>query len=281
MSTVAVVGAGVMGVDVAATLALHGYNVILKDIDTDVLNDVPKIIKHNLRNYKMTSSKLQHWNISDILSRITCTDRYDDFMEASWIIENVTEDIDCKINVYKELAEVCPLGRFAVNTSCIPITKLASYLPHPENVIGMHFMNPVPLIEVVETVKGFHTSEEMIQASKAFLKSLNKTAILVRDFPGFVSNRLSHLLMNEAAFLVQDGVAEPKQIDTMFRKGYAHKMGPLETADLIGLDTVKKSLQILYDHFQDPKFRCCPLLTQMVDAGLLGRKSGRGFYVYS
>ena len=141
-------------------------------------------------------------------------------------------------------------------------------------------MNPVPLIEMVEVVKGYHTSEVIINIVKEFLKSLKKIPVVVNDFPGFVANRLSHLLMNEAAFLVQDKVASPKEIDIIFKKGYGHAMGPLETADLIGLDTVVNSLEILYNSYQDSKFRCCPLLRKMVDAGLLGKKSGEGFYTY-
>lgn len=281
MDLIAVIGAGLMGVDVAATAASYGYNVVLKDIDSQVLTKAPQIMRQNIRSYKMMSSTLQNWNTSNILSRITFTDNYNDFGQVSWVIENTTEDWNVKSALYKELSEVCSSdAMFAINTSCISITKLANLLPRPERVIGMHFMNPVPLKGAVETVRGFHTSDETVMASNKFLKSLDKTAILIRDFPGFVSNRLSHLFMNEAAFLVQDQVAEPKQIDDIFKLGYSHKMGPLETADLIGLDTVVRSLDVLYQSYQDSKFRCCPLLRKMVDAGLLGRKSGRGFYTY-
>jgi 3-hydroxybutyryl-CoA dehydrogenase len=144
----------------------------------------------------------------------------------------------------------------------------------------MHFMNPVYLKELVELVRGFHTSEATIEAAKAMLSGVGKTAVLVNDFPGFVANRLSHLFMNEAAFIIQDRVAAAREVDAIFKRGYGHSMGPLETADLIGLDTVVNSLDILYDSYQDPKFRCCPLLRKMVDAGLLGKKSGEGFYKY-
>lgn len=141
-------------------------------------------------------------------------------------------------------------------------------------------MNPVPLIHAVEVIKGYHTSKETIEETKDFLEKLGKEAIIVNDNPGFVSNRLSHIFMNEAAFVVQDQVADPVDVDNIFKKCYGHKMGPLETADLIGLDTVVKSLKVLYDTYQDPKFKCCPLLARMVDAGLLGKKSGKGFYDY-
>lgn len=270
-----------MGVDVATTLAHYGYEVILKDIDKKALEDAPHLIKRNIRNYKFVSSEIREWDAASILERITMTDSYDGFEKAEWVIENTTENLTTKLQVLKELGEVCgPDTFYGINTSCLSITKLASVLPRPENVIGMHFMNPVPLKEAVETVQGYHTSDETIRASEVLLRSLDKMDILVKDSPGFVANRLSHLFMNEAAFLVMEGVAEPSKIDALFKKGYAHKMGPLETADLIGLDTVANSLQVLYDSYQDPKFRCCPLLMQMVDAGLLGRKSGRGFYKY-
>jgi 3-hydroxybutyryl-CoA dehydrogenase len=167
-----------------------------------------------------------------------------------------------------------------VNTSCISITKIGAITKRPDRVVGTHFMNPVPMMKAVEVIKGFYTSEKTIQRTKDLLTSLNKEGIVVNDFPGFVSNRISHLMMNEAAFIVQDQVADIKTVDEIFKKCYSHKMGPLETADLIGIDTVVESLQVLYDSYQDPKFRCCPLLKKMVDAGLLGRKSGRGFYEY-
>ncbi len=278
---IAVIGAGVMGVDVAATAAANGYKVILKDIDPKVLEEAPRTIRHNIRNYKMLSQELNNWDVKDILSRILFTDSYDGFEKASWVIENATEDWEIKRKLYDELSQVCsPDAMFAVNTSCISITKIAALMPRPERVIGIHFMNPVPLKEAAETIEGLQTSDEVVQAAKGLVKSLGKTAIHVKDFPGFVSNRLSHLFMNEAAFLVQDQVAEPEQIDLIFKLGYAHKMGPLETADLIGLDTVVRSLDVLYQSYQDPKFRCCPLLRKMVDAGLMGRKSGQGFYSY-
>lgn len=281
MSVIAVVGAGVMGVDVASTLSFHGYKVIVKDIDATSLQQIPRKIECNIRNYRMISPALREWDTEDILSRIAVTNTYEHFAEVSWVIENITEDWEAKSRLYRELGEVCSKDTlYGVNTSCISPTKLASLLDKPDKVIGMHFMNPVPLKEIVETVRGFHTSEETIAAADELIKSIGKQQILVEDSPGFVSNRLSHLFMNEAAFLVQEGVAKPRQIDLMFKKGYSHKMGPLETADLIGLDTVVRSLDVLYKEYGDSKFRCCSLLRKMVDAGLLGRKSGQGFYHY-
>ncbi len=270
-----------MGLDVAATLASHKYDVILVDIDQEVLSGAPAAIKRNIRNYRIVSPKVREWDAADILGRITFTRDYERFDQAAWVIENITEDWQAKSKFYEEMSDVCgPDTIFAVNTSCISITKLAACVPYPDKVIGMHFMNPVPLNDTVETIRGFHTSEQTVEAAEKFLRSLGKFPIVVKDSPGFVSNRLSHLFMNEAAFLVQENIAGPQEIDAMFRKGYGHKMGPLETADLIGLDTVVRSLEVLYKDYQDPKFRCCPLLRKMVEAGLLGRKSGRGFYTY-
>ncbi|SUA98778.1 3-hydroxyacyl-CoA dehydrogenase family protein [Paenibacillus thiaminolyticus] len=209
----------------------------MKDIDATSLQQIPRKIERNIRNYRMISPALREWETDGILSRIAVTDTYEHFAEVSWVIENITEDWEAKSRLYRELGEVCSKDTFyGANTSCISPTKLASLL--------------------------------------------DKQQILVEDSPGFVSNRLSHLFMNEAAFLVQEGVAKPRQIDLMFKKGYSHKMGPLETADLIRLDTVVRSLDVLYKEYGDSKFRCCTLLRKMVDAGLLGRKSSQGFYHY-
>ncbi|WP_242655185.1 3-hydroxyacyl-CoA dehydrogenase family protein [Clostridium cellulovorans] len=170
---------------------------------------------------------------------------------------------------------------FLVNTSCISITKIASLTKRPDKVIGTHFMNPVHIKTAVEAIKGFYTSEETIEKTKELLSKMGKEMIIVNDLPGFVSNRISHLFMNEAAFVVQDQVAAPAEVDAIFKKCYGHVMGPLETADLIGLDTVVDSLEVLYESYQDPKFKCCPLLKKMVDANLKGRKTGKGFYDYT
>ena len=281
MNTVAVIGAGVMGVDIALTCAVHDFNVILKDVDESALAKAKDSVREKFRMYKMMSPDFKGLSADQIISRIDFVLNYDSISKASWVVENVTEDWDVKKQVYTELARFCSdKTYFGVNTSCISITKIAALLKDPSKVIGMHFMNPVPLKKGVEVMKGFHTSEETIQCAQDFLKRLGKLSIIVDDLPGFVANRLSHLFMNEAAFLVQDKVAEPAAIDNIFKHGYGHNMGPLETADLIGLDTVVHSLKVLYDSFQDPKFRCCPLLQKMVDAGCLGRKSGKGFYSY-
>jgi 3-hydroxybutyryl-CoA dehydrogenase len=193
----------------------------------------------------------------------------------------VTEKWEVKAAVYADLDRVCPPGCvFGVNTSAIPITRVASATARPAEVVGTHFMNPAPMKPTVEVIRGFHTSEETIERTRGLLASIKKDAIVVNDSPGFVTNRVMMLTVNEAVFCVQEGVAAPADVDRLFKECFGHRMGPLETADLIGLDTILYSLEVLYDHHNDPKFRPCPRLRTLVDAGLLGRKSGRGFYEY-
>lgn len=281
MKTIAVVGAGVMGTDVALTLSCYNYQVILKDTTQEAIDKAYKKMKSDFRMVQLLKPACKSLQAEEVLARINFTTSYDSFETAHMVIENVTEDWLVKKKVYHELSSVCQKGiLYGVNTSCLSITKIAALTPQPEHVIGMHFMNPVPLKEIVELIRGHHTSEETISNAKAFLKTIDKIAVVANDMPGFIANRLSHLLMNEAAFLIQDQVASPRDVDLLFRKGYGHAMGPLETADLIGLDTVVHSLDVLYDSYKDPKFRCCPLLRRMVDAGLTGKKSGEGFYKY-
>ena len=279
---IGVVGAGTMGADLALDLASYGYEVILRDIDAFKLKTASASIVSGYKGLRMIKKEWKEPSSGNILDQIRFTTGYDGFEEAELVIENIPENFDLKREVYKELQEVCNASvYYGANTSCISITKIAAIMPDPKKVIGMHFMNPVPLKKVVETIRGHFTSDETVETIHKFLKTLQKTGIVVNDFPGFVTNRLSHLFMNEAAFLVQDHVADPKDIDRLFKLGYGHEMGPLETADLIGLDTVVDSLKILYESYEDSKFRCCPLLKKMVEAGLLGRKSGKGFYNYN
>ncbi|WP_068774974.1 3-hydroxyacyl-CoA dehydrogenase family protein [Paenibacillus sp. FJAT-26967] len=280
--TVGVVGAGVMGSDVALDLACYGYEVVLKDINEDVLHRAKEKISTDFRLLKLVKPKAKQLTVEDVLSRITFTTAYDDFRRVQFVIENVTEEWELKKAVFTELSKVCGLHTiYAVNTSCISITKVGSLMPRPENVIGMHFMNPVPMKELVEVIRGEHTSDETVATGEQFLKSFDKVPVVVRDFPGFVTNRVLMLTINECVWTVQDGVAEPKDVDKIFRLGFGHKMGPLATCDLIGLDTILNSLLVLQDSYKDPKFRPCPLLVKMVDAGYLGKKSGKGFFDYS
>lgn len=281
MIKVGIIGAGVMGRGVAQCLAQSSVHVVLLDISEEILEKARDEIYNHVR-LQALFKKSEALEAPDIvISRITFSMDYDLLKDVDFIIENATEKWDVKMEIYKRIDRICKDECiFAVNTSCLSITRIASLTGRPDKVIGTHFMNPVPMIHTVETIRGYHTSENTIEKTKKLFSAMGKDYILVNDFPGFVSNRISHLLMNEAAFIVQDQVASPQDVDDIFVKCYGHKMGPLGTADLIGLDTVVYSLDVLYDDFQDSKFRCCPLLRKMVDAGLLGRKSGQGFYSY-
>ncbi|MBU8567944.1 3-hydroxyacyl-CoA dehydrogenase family protein [Virgibacillus pantothenticus] len=279
--TVAVIGAGVMGVGVTVDLTLHGLNVILVDINPNQLSKANKQIKEMIRYSSLLNNKLPKVDPGEAVDEIKFTTVVEDIKDCDFVIENITEDWAMKSAFYRKIDSICMQNVvFAANTSCISITKIASMTNRPDKVVGLHFMNPVILKDSIEVIRGHHTSEETLNESNRLLQYLNKSSIVVEDYPGFVANRISHLYMNEAAFVVQDQVANAKQVDEIFKRCYGHKMGPLETADLIGLDTVVNSLEVLYESYQDPKFRCCPLLKKMVSAGLLGRKSGKGFYDY-
>ena len=281
MYKVAVVGAGIMGSDVALDLALNNVSVLLKDVSEEKLKIAREKIASNFRMVKMVKKDIGLNKIDDVLDKIEFTTSYDGFSNLDFVIENVKEVFEVKKEVYAALDAECGAHTlFAANTSCISITAIGALLKSPTRAIGVHFMNPVPLKPMVETIRGFHTSKETETKMVEFLKHIKKNPVVVNDYPGFVANRISHLYMNEAAFVVQDNVASPAQVDSIFKQGYGHAMGPLETADLIGLDTVLDSLHVLYESYKDSKFRPCPLLFKMVNAGLLGRKSGQGFYKY-
>ncbi|WFR56029.1 3-hydroxyacyl-CoA dehydrogenase family protein [Anaerocolumna sp. AGMB13025] len=279
---VGVIGAGTMGRGIAQTVAQYNEKVVLVDISTDILESAKKEIRNSVRMQAFYNKALKGIKPDEVIERIIFTTDYALLAECDFIIENVPEKLEIKIGVYEQLEKVSnPSAYYAVNTSCIPVTEIAALTNRPDKVIGMHFMNPVPMIEAVEIMKGFHTSKETIEAALKLLKAINKHGIIVNDYPGFVSNRISHLMMNEAAFIVQEGEASIENVDDIFKKCYGHKMGPLETADLIGLDTVVDSLDVLFGQYKDTKFRCCPLLRRMVAAGHCGRKSGQGFYGYN
>jgi 3-hydroxybutyryl-CoA dehydrogenase len=216
-----------------------------------------------------------------VMRRISVTTDYERLNDVPIVIENVTEKWDIKKTVYQRLDSICRDDcLFAVNTSALSITRVASVTSRAPQVIGMHFMNPVPLKPMVEVIRGYHTSEQTIDTAKALVTAMDKECIVVNDSPGFVTNRVMMLTINEAIFMVQEQVSSVAEVDRLFKQCFGHKMGPLETADLIGLDTVLLSIEVLYESFNDSKYRPCPLLKQMVDAGLSGRKSGRGFYTY-
>jgi 3-hydroxybutyryl-CoA dehydrogenase len=282
MRLVGVVGAGVMGSGVAQTLAQTGTQVILLDVCESILQKAKQEIKRNTQLQVMLRKTNDIATMNDPLSFITTTTDYKALKEVDFVIENVTEKWEIKRRVFTQLEINCPPRTiFSSNTSAIPITRLASVTDRPSKLIGTHFMNPVPLKPVVEVIRGFHTSTETIQATLDLLTSMGKQGVLVNDSPGFVSNRVLMLTVNEAIFLLQEQVAAAEDIDRIFKLCFGHKMGPLETADLIGLDTILYSLEVLYENFNDAKFRPSPLLRKLVDAGLLGRKSGRGFYCYN
>lgn len=281
MQVVGVVGAGVMGVGVAQNLAQTKHHVLLIDVSEAILERAKQEIKNNLRFQGFFQKTLKAENLDEILNRIKFSTDYQVLEEAEFVIENTTEKWEIKQEVYGKIDAICPKDSvFAANTSAIPITRIASVTKRADKVVGMHFMNPVPMKPMVEAIRGYHTSEETIETAKKLLARMGKECIIVNDAPGFVSNRVLMLTINEAIFVVQDRVASAEEVDLIFKTCFGHKMGPLETADLIGLDTILYSIEVLYESFNDSKYRPCTLLKKMVDAGLHGRKSGKGFYTY-
>jgi 3-hydroxybutyryl-CoA dehydrogenase len=278
---VGVVGAGVMGAELAQELAQTGHLVILTDVSEGVLARARELIRQNIRRQAFFKEKKRENSAAETLQRISCSTEIASLGEADFVIESVTEKWEVKESVYAKLDSVCARHVvFASNTSAIPITRLASATTRAPQVIGMHFMNPVTLKSMVEVIRGYHTSDETLEVATGLLARMGKQCIVVKDSPGFVSNRVLMLTVNEAIFLIHEQVAAPEDVDRLFTTCFGHKMGPLATADLIGLDTILFSLQVLYESFNDSKYRPCPLLKKMVAAGLHGRKSGRGFYTY-
>ncbi len=278
---VGVVGAGVMGAGVAQNLAETGHQVVLIDIDEMQLQKARSSIGTSIRMQGLFKKKSNAEKPADVLNRIIFTTDYNKLDAVEFMIENVVEKWPVKEEVYQRLDKICPQDCvFAANTSAISITRIGSATQRPDRVLGMHFMNPVPLKSMVEVIRGFHTSTDTLEKAKMLLSEMQKEGIVVNDMPGFVSNRVLMLTINEAIFVVQDEVAPAEDVDRIFKGCFGHKMGPLETGDLIGLDTILFSLDVLYESYNDDKYRPCPLLKKMVYAGLHGRKSGRGFYDY-
>jgi 3-hydroxybutyryl-CoA dehydrogenase len=282
LHTVGVVGAGVMGVGVAQNLAQTGHRVLLLDLSDQVLAHARAEIEKGLRFHGMFSKQKGGPPPAEVMERITFTTSFDGFAEADFVVENVTEKWEMKSPVYPVLDAVCPPHAcFAANTSAYSITRIGSLTQRADRVLGMHFMNPVPLKPTVEVIRAFHTSQATVDTALALLKAMGKEGIVVNDMPGFVSNRVLMLTINEAVWLVQDQVATAEDVDRIFVTCFGHRMGPLATADLIGLDTILYSVEVLYESYADSKYRPCPLLRKMVDAGLHGRKNGRGFFDYT
>ncbi|HUR05477.1 MAG TPA: 3-hydroxyacyl-CoA dehydrogenase NAD-binding domain-containing protein [Nonomuraea sp.] len=279
MALIGVVGMGVMGVGVAQNLAQAGHRVVVTDLSAEILEKGRGLVERNSRMSQMLGGL--RLDVPAIMNAITLSTDLAELAAAEIVVENITENFELKREVYRRLDEICaPETVFVANTSAIPITKLAGVTRRPAQVVGVHFMNPVPLKPVVELIPGYHTSAETLDRVRTLLKEMGKQPIQVKDACGFVSNRVLMLTVNEAAYLVYEGTATADQVDEVFRGCFGHPMGPLETADLIGVDTILYSIQMLYENFADSKYRPCPLLAQMTDAGLHGRKSGRGFYTY-
>lgn len=279
IKNIAVLGAGVMGQGVAYQFAKYDYNITLTDISDAALENARKSIRNIERLDKMLHKSTSTINVLD---KISFTTDLNAIRDADFIIENITENIPLKENLYEQLHNIiAEHALLAVNTSAVSITKLASFLKHPKQVMGIHFMNPVHLKPTVEVIRGFHTTQETIDTTQELLNLVGMTGVVVNDMPGFISNRVLMLTVNEAVFALQDGVAAVADIDKIFRECFGHKMGPLETADLIGLDTILYTLDVLVASYNDPKFRPAPLLRKLVDAGLHGRKNGEGFYKYN
>lgn len=282
MKNITVIGAGTMGNGIAHVFAMKNYSVNLVDISQDALDRALGTISKNL-DRMVKKEKISEEDKASTLGNITTfTNLAEGVKNADLVVEAATENVDLKLKIFKSMDEAAPAGAIlATNTSSISITKIAAVTSRPEKVIGMHFMNPVPVMKLVEVIRGYATSDEVTQIIMDLSKNLGKVPVEVNDYPGFVANRILMPMINESIYTLFEGVAGVEEIDTVMKLGMAHPMGPLQLADFIGLDVCLAILNVLHDGFGNPKYAPCPLLVNMVTAGKLGRKSGEGFYAYT
>lgn len=282
MKNIAVIGSGTMGNGIAHVFAQNGFKVALIDIRKEALDKAMLTIAGNLDRMVTKGTITNEIKASTLSNITTFTDMASGVADAGLVVEAATENIEIKLNLFRELDKVCkPETILASNTSSISITKIGSVTERGDKVIGMHFMNPVPVMKLVEVIRGYSTSDEVTKKVLELSLQLGKTPTEVNDYPGFIANRILMPMINEAIYSLYEGVAGVAEIDTVMRLGMAHPMGPLQLADFIGLDVCLSILRVMHDGFGNPKYAPCPLLVNMVTAGILGKKSGRGFYDYS